>query len=102
MPLDGLCLEFFGIFLNVCKGQLWCKLFVGNMWYFGDQIFPVVWPLSLLASSSGFQDELTASDNKVPTEPGATAILQELSAGGLRDTAMSDVSPLGGRGGGGS
>ena len=64
------------------------------MWYFGDQIFPVVWPLSLLASSSGFQDELTASDNKVPTEPGATAILQELSAGGLRDTAMLMVSMM--------
>ena len=44
MPLDGLCLEFFGDFSDFFEGGLWGKLLIGNIQYFGAQMFPVVWP----------------------------------------------------------
>ena len=36
---------FFLIFLTFFEGGLWGKSFMGNIEYFGAQIFPVVWPL---------------------------------------------------------
>ena len=37
--------NFFPDFSDFFEGGLWGKSFLGNIKYFGAQIFPVVWPV---------------------------------------------------------
>ena len=43
-PLGGLCLDFVQDFFHSFKGGLHGKSFIGNIQYFGAEIFSVVWP----------------------------------------------------------
>ena len=50
-PWMAFAWNFFGIFMIFFQGGLWGKSFIGNIQYFGAQIFPVVWPVSGCRSS---------------------------------------------------
>ena len=50
MSLDSSALIFFFFFFR----RVWVKLFAGNIQYFVDQIFPVVWPADFSAQSAQF------------------------------------------------
>ena len=53
MPLDGLCLDFFSGFFLFFEGGLLGKSFIGNISFFGAQIFRVVWTHRKMRAPNG-------------------------------------------------